>query len=132
MLNEPLLSSFGYLGLTENADRVMQGTFECPPGTDPYAIKLLKHFKRNEAAQAAPEAPTSIDVVSWQKLWAKAKERTSSHGAMHYGVFKAAAKNEYIALLFDATMTEIPMLTGYSPELWRQVTTAMLLKKAGV
>jgi len=50
---------------------------------------------------------------------------------MHFGVFKAGAQNEYIAL-FDATMTEIPMLTGYSPERWRQVTDAMLLKKSGV
>jgi hypothetical protein len=38
MLNEPLLPSFGYLGLTENADHVMEGTFECPPCTNPYAI----------------------------------------------------------------------------------------------
>jgi hypothetical protein len=130
-LQEPLLSSFGYLGLNDNANKVMEGTFECPAGTDQYVAKLLKHLKMNNEARAAPEAPTSIDIVTWQKLWAKATERTSSHGVMHFGIFKAGAKNDYIAL-FDVTMTEIPMLTGYSPERWRQVTDAMLLKKAGV
>jgi hypothetical protein len=101
-LNEPLLSEFGYLGLTDNADKVMDGTYTCQPETNPYAAKLLRQLKMNETAKAAPEAPaTSIDISTLKKLWAKAKERTASHGIMHLGVFKAGAKNEYIAL-FDA------------------------------
>jgi hypothetical protein len=63
-LQEPLLSSYGYLGLNDNADKVMEGTFECPAGTDQYAAKLLKHLKMNDEARAAPEAPTSIDIVT--------------------------------------------------------------------
>jgi hypothetical protein len=72
MLNEPLLSSVGNLGLMNNADHVMNSNFE-------YTAKLLKHFKMNNAARAAPKAPRSLDVVTCQKLWAKAKERTASH-----------------------------------------------------
>jgi hypothetical protein len=110
-----MLSEFGYLGLTDRAEKVMDGTYESPPTAGPYVEKLIKQLKRNEAARLAPEAPTSIDIATRQTLWSKAKERTASHGIMHFGVFKAGATNDYIAL-FDATMTEIPMVTGYSPE----------------
>ena len=130
-LTEPMLSEFGYLGLTENAAKVMDGTYEVPATAGPYVQKLLDHLKMNDNAKEAPEAPTTLDVATWQKLWSKAKERTASHGPMHFGIFKAGSKNEFIAL-FDSTMTEIPMITGYSPERWRQVTDAMLVKKKGI
>jgi len=67
-LQEPMLSEFGYLGLNDNADKVMDGTYECPPGTNPYVAKLLTQLKMNDDAAAAPEAPTGIDVVTWQHL----------------------------------------------------------------
>jgi hypothetical protein len=44
---------------------------------------------------------------------------------------KAGAHSNLIAT-FDAVMTEIPMLSGYSPDRWRKAIDVVLVKKAGV
>ena len=50
---------------------------------------------------------------------------------MHFGSLMAGAQSDLIAE-FDATMTNIPLISGYSPERWRQAIDAILLKKQGL
>jgi hypothetical protein len=46
MMNEPLLSDFGYLGDMPAADAVLDGTYVPPPEVDEMTRKFLHHLKR--------------------------------------------------------------------------------------
>jgi hypothetical protein len=46
MMQEPLLSDFGYLGMTPAADAVLDGTYVPPPAVDEMARNFLTHLKR--------------------------------------------------------------------------------------
>ena len=41
----PLVENFGYLGIGENTQKVMAGTYDPPEGIHPVAVKLLEHLK---------------------------------------------------------------------------------------
>lgn len=62
--------------------------------------------------------------------WKCAKERTSSSGDLNFGMWKAGTERRLIAEI-DAAMTNIPMVTGYSPTRWRKASDVMLKKKGG-
>jgi hypothetical protein len=133
MMQSPLRDDFGYLGVDKPAAQaVLDGTYQPPEGADEYACRLLKELPMSDIAVAAEETPDGIPVDTWRKFWRKAKERTASGpSAINFSVLKAGAHSDLIAT-FDAVMTEIPMLSGYSPDRWRKAIDAVLVKKAGV
>jgi hypothetical protein len=49
---------------------------------------------------------------------------------MHFGHFKAGCTNDVVAN-FEATMANIPLLSGYSPKRWKRAVDCMLLKREG-
>jgi hypothetical protein len=49
---------------------------------------------------------------------------------MHFGHFIAGCMNEVIAN-FEATMANIPIMSGYSPKRWQKAIDCMLLKQEG-
>ena len=60
-LQSPLIDDFGYLGVGEAAGRVLDGTYTPPPGSDPYACRLLKGLQR-----IAPTQPTGFERQDYQ------------------------------------------------------------------
>ena len=44
-MKSPLVEDFGYLGIGENAQAVLAGTYIPPPGTNKYAAMLLEQLK---------------------------------------------------------------------------------------
>jgi hypothetical protein len=56
----PLYDLIGPLGIGLHADAVLDGTFVAPPGTDPYAVKLIYQLQRDPAVAQAP--PMSLDL----------------------------------------------------------------------
>ena len=133
MMKSPLHEEFGYLGVDRpTADEVLDGRYQPPPGTNEYAEKLLQQLAMSDKAKRAPPAPKGIPVDTWQKFWRTAKERTASAPSpVNFSVLKAGAFSDIISTL-DATMTEIPMISGYSPRRWRTATDTVLVKKPGV
>jgi hypothetical protein len=49
---------------------------------------------------------------------------------MHFGHFIAGYTNDVIAN-FEATMANIPIISGYSPKRWQKAVDCMLLKQKG-
>jgi hypothetical protein len=43
-MTQPLQQDLGYLASTPQAQQILDGTYEPPPGTDPYAVKLLQEL----------------------------------------------------------------------------------------
>ena len=133
LMNEPLLSDFGHLGVDKPAsDKVMAGTYEPPDGCDDFAARLLRHLAQSDIAVMADECPLGIPIKVWRRFWLTAKERTASGpSAINFSVLRADAQSDMLCL-FDVLMTEIPMLSGYSPKRWRKAVDAVLVKKEGV
>ena len=76
-------------------------------------FKHLRHLKKPDHIHQSPQPIISIN--DFQTGWAKAKEKTSSHGnAIHFGHMKACAEDTHLAA-FEATMCHIPYATGYTP-----------------
>jgi len=63
--------------------------------------------------------------------WRKAQEATSSSlSGIHFGHYMAGTFNPEI-LIFNATMANIPLKTGYSPDRWQEGLNIMLKKSPG-
>lgn len=132
MMQEPLQTDLGDLGIGHTANEVMQGTYSLPTGSDQYVVKLLKELAFSDTASETNVAPTGMPVTVWQMFWQTAKERTASGPLdINFSVLKAGSYITLISIL-DATLAEIPMLSGYSPKRWQKAIDAVLLKKPGV
>ena len=66
----------------------------------------------------------------YRQSWEKMKESTSSHPGLHFGHFKSMDEDHELATKIHTILANAPLETGYSPELWRICTNAMLKKKA--
>ena len=61
-MNGQLLEDIGYLGNTEAAQAILDGTYISPPGTNPYAIEFIKQLKYDpKAHDNAPIATMPTD-----------------------------------------------------------------------
>ena len=101
---------------------VLLGTFVPPPDTDPYAVLLLRQFKKptspvqsNLNPMAEPFVPrriiTTEDHIKWGK---KTKESTSAGiSGIHFGHLKAHCKRVELAEM-DASMRSVVYSTGHS------------------
>jgi hypothetical protein len=131
-MTQLLLHDFGYMGIGPNANTVMRGEYDIPADVDSYTCKFIQHLAMEPVIQhASPIRTTYFTTEEWKQGWRKAKERTSSASDfLHFGHFKAGCTNDVIAN-FEATMANIPILSGYAPQRWRQAINCMLLKKPG-
>jgi len=125
----PLYEHIGPMGAGPGGDAILEGSFICPIGTDPHAVKLMPHLKRPHTVK--DRVDLNLTVENHIQGWQKAKEQTATgKSPLHFGHSKAGATDGVIAE-FERTMTQIPYRTGYSPQRWQQGIDCMLEKKAG-
>jgi hypothetical protein len=130
-MTPPLLRNFRYMGLGPHATDVMLGQYNLPEGVDPYTRKFIHQLAMEPSIQQAPPIRTYFTTEEWKQGWRKSKERTSSASDfLHFRHFKAGCTNDVIAN-FEATMANIPILSGYAPRRWCKAIDCMLLKKPG-
>jgi hypothetical protein len=116
--NHPYNKLFGYQGLTQSAQKVLDGTFVTPINTTSYMNEFLLHTRMPEAIK---ENPTTMDMTfeSYISYWKKAKENTACYPSkFSFATMKAACYNEDL-LIMDCIMTRIPLKSGYSPLRWK-------------
>lgn len=130
-MKSPLVEEFGYLGVGENAQSVLAGTYTPPPGTNEYVAMLLEQLQIPEGIKNDLMG-AFIETEQYMKGWRHAKERTTMGSEfLHFGHFKAGVRDPVIAE-FEATMSHIPYAIGYSQKRWQHVVDFELLKKEGV
>jgi len=95
-LTSPLVEIFTEANLfTQAFDQVLEGTFECPPNTDPFAKCLIQALQRPENITTIPNR--QLDEITTG--WCKAQEATSSvPSALHFGHYMAGTFNPTIAI----------------------------------
>ena len=107
------VETFGRTGAEPAVDNLLHHG-EVPPEIaelDPFLNEFLKAHKLKQIPILSHILSTDNHIQGWKK----AREKTSSGiSGMHFGQLKAGSRNPNIAA-FEACMSGIPWLTGYSP-----------------
>jgi len=128
MLQTDMIQRFGEIGANRpELKNVLAGKSQPLPTDDTYTTKLLQHLSRPPNITKLP--PRSLQ--EYNMGWRKSQETTaSSMSGIHFGHYMAGTFNPEIAI-FNATMADLPMRTGYSPQRWREGLNVMLEKTPG-
>ena len=128
-LKPEFVEEFGLYAEKEAAQQVLNGTYEYPNGMDPFLMDLLKHCER---PGSAPSISATMTMKEFQATWKRGvKERTSScPKSPHFGHFMAMAQDNFLSQVM-AWLLSVPMLSGFSPVLYRRMTACLLQKKPG-
>jgi len=130
-MTAPLVNDLGYLGNTEGASHILQGTYACPPGVDQHTKDFLLALQVTEPIHPEEQIEPSVLKEDFQAYWKKARERTlSSCSGLHFGHYIVASNCDYLSEL-HALFTELVVSTTYPPERWQNGLLVMLKKKAG-
>ena len=89
--------------------------------------QLLAELKRHPNVNDDSPVTTELSTAKYRNGWRKAKEKTSADGDTNFSQHKALACHQETAD-FEATMYNIPSVTGFSPKRYQFGTNAMLLK----
>jgi hypothetical protein len=127
-MQEPLRTRVRYLGIGPGAQDILNGTFQCPANTPPYAARRIQGLKRIDGTHEEP-IHAGTPTEEFCQGWKRAKEKTSAKpSTLHFGHCKAGALDPRI-IEFEAAMASIPMKSGYAYKRWRKGTDVELLKK---
>ena len=101
---EPLVSDLGYLADTDDAQRILDGTYVIPPDLDPYAAKLLHELRMPESIRTQPFILSEVTTEDHIAGWRKQKETISADpDGLSFSHYKAGATDALIAQ-FDAVL----------------------------
>ena len=109
--------------------------FRDPATTEPLEISntlatWIGQMQLTQKERAMEPTVGSIPPQALQKAFQMAKEKTASHGDLHYTVWKAMVADDKFAA-WISVMISIPFVFGFAPERWRSMTDVMLEKKKG-
>jgi len=126
-LTSPLLNIFGETGTKKSITQVLEGTFQPPPNCDCYAAQFLSAVLRPSSVVDVP--PRSLE--SYSRGWKKAQESmSSSTSGIHFGHYITSTFNPE-TLIINATLANIPLLTGFTYDCWKKGLNIMIEKTAG-
>jgi hypothetical protein len=123
-----LVRELGYLGNTTAAQRILEGTYIPPPGTNRYTTEYFKQLAYDPNAFTDPPTatlPTKEYILGWKKK----KEFTSAGKSGWTFSHSKTCALERGPADFEATMAHIPYITGYTPKEWQVGVDIMIYKK---
>jgi len=127
-LVDPLRFELGLQGTSPAAQAILQGTYQCPAGVDPYTQQLLAVLRIPPWLTPVPSGISRDDFI---RHWWRSREWTSSsYSGLHYGHYKASVDCPRIAE-FHALITEMAFNHGYSLTRWQSSLQVLLEKKPG-
>ena len=111
-----LRGDFGYMANNEAGQAVLNGSYQCPEGTDEGAIDLFREIAHIRSIVPKDLVNTSFTRQWWVDHWMTKKEKTSSsESGLHFGHYKAGALSEIISR-HDALKTTICNKWGFALE----------------
>ena len=126
-----LLQELGPLGDTDNARRILEGTYEYPPDTDLWTRKYFEEAQHTYALLGDEEIDTTISVSDFQHFWQRADEKvSSSFSGGHFGHYKAASYSKDLSALHAAKLTACAQ-KGVVLSRWTVGLTVLLEKIPG-
>ena len=126
---EPLLSDFGYLANEDNAQKVIDGEYVPPEGTCPYAVEFIETLKMPRKIKELEKVGLKISAAINKSAWRKQKERTTSaHDTPGYNHYKTSSFDKELNEI-DTFMRNFPVMVGFAPEEWRNITDFLIYKQ---
>ena len=126
----PMVEELGLLGTSQAADDILQGDYTPPAGTGRDMQTILDHLQCPDSTQIKTQ-PNPITCEEYRRGWRKVKEKiSSSPTGLHVGHWKCGSLDNTINWV-NASMANIPYLSGYSPSRWQQGINVMIEKKKG-
>ena len=96
----------GFVGDTEVARAILEGTYVYPPDPDPATKLLLEEAAMTYAKMPAEEIATYVTVEDFQYYWQRSNERvSSSYSGLHFGHYKAVSFDPALSALHAAKLT---------------------------
>jgi hypothetical protein len=131
-LEEPMLSDFGSLGITDQAGAVLEGRYETPSCLPKWMDTYLNALRMPPQIRRKGLIPDTVSTDNHRRYWRRSMETTASEPrGLHNGHYKAGAESELVSQ-FDAALRNIPYHTGYAPQTWCNITDLAIEKARGV
>lgn len=127
-----LAEDIGQFAENEAAERILDGTYDFPPGTDGVLIELLKEAARIRVEyDTSTIAPARVTVEDFTDYWHSAREKTSSSDSgRHFGHYIAASDDPELAILHTESLN-ISARHGTPLDRWKGALTVLLEKVMG-
>jgi hypothetical protein len=101
-----LFNDLGFMGDTECAQQILEGTYDFPPDTDIWTKKILQEAHYTFSRMSGAEILTIITTEDFQDFWRRVDERTSSSfSGVTFSHYKAAATNPMLSAIHAANLT---------------------------
>ncbi len=132
IIQDPCLhQDFGYLADTDDADRVLRSTYDYPADMDPYTKLLLQEAHHIFSRMSEEEVIDFVTTTDFKQFWLHAdKQIQSSKSGIHFGHYKAAARDRFLLALQAAKLT-LAVTTGIPLAWWGNGLTVLLEKVFG-
>ena len=132
VIQDPRLhQAFGYLADIDAADQVLRGTYDYPADMEPYTKLLLQEVHHIFSCMTKEEVVDFVTTTDFPQFWLHAdKEIQLSESGIHFGHYKAAARDQYLLALQAAKLT-LAATTGIPLARWGNGLTILLEKMFG-
>ena len=128
-LSPPLIHDFRQMALTDHADRVMNGTYDFPPGLDSYTKTFIMHLAKPTALQSLPHNDVKISTDQLNSFWQNMNEKVvSSPSGRHIGTYKATSQH-HVNSIIQSKMTSLSYELGSPLSRTTKCINVSLLKK---
>jgi hypothetical protein len=130
-MREPLRSTLGPTGNSVAGEQILDGTYIPPTNTPPYTRDFFAQLQKPPQLFAPPLQAT-MTTKEFQTGWKRMKESTSAGiSGLHFGHMKACAQDEFLSE-FEASLSQVPYVTGQSPSSWQVGVNVMIQKRQGL
>ena len=131
MCSGKIFDDIGFLGDTEDARRILEGTYTYPTDTDPATRLLLEEAAITFAKLSKEQVATYVTVDDFIHYWKTVNERIlSSYSGLHMGHYKAASYDRDLAVLHAGKLSLCARM-GVSLARWGRGLTVLLEKICG-
>ena len=125
-----LRGEFGYLSVSPTAKLILAGEYEYPDFFDDDTIAICQQCARIRSIIPLDAVSDQITEEDWKK-WRRSKEDTSSsESGLHFGHYKASAKDILVAQ-FHALKSTLILKHGIVLDRWSRGLSVMLEKMFG-
>jgi hypothetical protein len=112
----PLLEDFGHCGGNyENIQSVLDGMYDPPPGTDPYAIEFIRELEMPESIRAKGPIDVNLTEAENKQAWMYQKGGTASdRSTLSFKHYKTACLDNNLNEV-NTLLRNLPLLFGFVP-----------------
>ena len=124
--HEPFLTYFNHESVTEEADKVLQGTFLFPPVINPDIVEFSDCIKMSDEIKNAPPIKIETTYEDYYKFWKQGREKiSSSMSGIHNGHHIAASLSTLMGTIM-AILASVPWIIGCTLNRWKCSLNAAL------